>query len=330
MLLVGDIGGTNTRVAVLPKLPGKPLLETKVPSQEHPSLQSALKAALKGTKFKFEAACFGIAGPVIDNRCHATNLPWKVDGRSLGKAMKIPHVVLLNDLVALGWGALHAKKSQLIALNGTKLPATKGANLCILAAGTGLGEAALVWDSASQKHVPLGTEGGHSDYAPKNPLEEEVLIFFQSRHGRVSTERVLSGPGLKALYEFFRDVKHLVPGELPIAGEDFSAEVTRIGLAGTCPVARAAVDFFVATYGAETGNVALRYFASGGVYVAGNIAVTLAERLKSSQFRDAFTSKGRFSPLLETLPVALVTDSNIGLHGAAVLARSLSKGRARR
>ena len=321
MLLIGDIGGTNTRVAVVPPKGGKPVLERRVPSRDFTSFNLALKAALDGTKFRFSGACFGIAGPVIGNRCIATNLPWVIDGRALSKAFKIPRVRLVNDLVALAYGAVNAKRSQLVPLNGARLPKTKGFNLAIIAAGTGLGQAALVWDDQGERHVPLGTEGSHGDFAPRDETEEELRHFLAQRHGRVSTERVVAGPGLKALYEFFRDVKQLPEGDLPDPAADFSAEVTRLGLGDSSPCARAAVDQFVRAYGAETGNMALRYFAMGGVYVAGNIGQVLSAKLKSSMFRDAFVSKGRFSPLLETLPVALVTDSNIGLQGAAVLAR---------
>jgi glucokinase len=327
MLLIGDIGGTNTRVAVLPLRKGKPLLETKVKSAEHATFRDALNAALGKQRFKLTAACFGIAGPVVENRCTATNLPWKVDGNALGRALKVPKLKLVNDLVALAFGATQMTRRNLVPLNGTQLPKPTAANLAIVAAGTGLGEAALLWDSVSERYVAMGTEGGHSDYAPRNALEEEVRAFLATRHGRVSTERVLSGPGLKALYEFFRDVKKLGPGVLPDPAADFSAEVTRLGLSGESPVARAAVDFFVSAYGAEAGNVALRYFASGGVYIAGNIGGVLQSRLQTSLFRDAFTSKGRFSPMLETLPVALVKDPDVGLYGAAHLARALLKGR---
>jgi glucokinase len=328
MLLVGDIGGTNSRIAVVPVAKGKPLLESKVKSAQHGSLQSAIRAVLGGERFRFRAAAFGVAGPVEHNRCTATNLPWVVDGRAVAKAFAIPKVKLVNDLVALGYGALNAPKSKLVALNGNRLPKAKGRNVAILAAGTGLGEAALIWDEATQTHVPLGTEGGHADYASRDSLEAELRAFLAARHGRVSYERVLAGPGIKALYEFFRDVKKMLPGELPNPDADFSAEVTRLALGDHCPVARAAIDLFIRTYGAEAGNVALRYLATGGVYIAGNIAVVLSGHLKkSSAFRDAFVSKGRFSPLLETLPLTLVSDADIGIAGAAYLARTLLKGR---
>jgi glucokinase len=280
-----------------------------------------LKAALAGTTFKFRAACFGIAGPVINNRCVATNLPWVIDGNALGRAFKVPRVRLVNDLVALAYGALVAKKSHLLPLNGKTLPKTKGANLAIVAAGTGLGEAALIWDDQHEQYVPLGTEGSHGDFAPREPLEEELRTYLAGRHGRVSTERVVSGPGLTALFEFFRDVKGMPVGTAPDPTADSSAEVTRLGLADASPAARSAVDLFVRAYGAEAGNVALRYFATGGIYIAGNIAGVLKTRLQTAAFRDAFITKGRLSTVLEKLPVALVMDSNIGLHGAAELAR---------
>ncbi len=325
MLLIGDIGGTNTRVAVLPPKGGAPVHEARVPSQDFPSFQLALKAALAGTKFKFRSACFGIAGPVMGNRCVATNLPWVIDGRALAKTLKVPKVRLVNDLVALAHGALATPKKELVPLNGPLLPQPRGQNVCIIAAGTGLGEAALIWDDSSERHVSLGTEGSHGDYAPREPIEEELRQFLAARHGRVSTERVVSGPGLKALYEFFRDVKKLPEHEAPTTGADvdFSAEVTRLALADTNPCARAAVDLFVRAYGAEAGNMVLRYMATGGVYVAGNISHVLAARLKSPMFRDAFVTKGRFSPMLEALPVALVDSPGVGLRGAAVLAQQL-------
>jgi len=325
MLLVGDIGGTNTRVAVLPEKGGTPVHEARVPSQKHATFTLALKAALAGTKFKFSAACFGIAGPVMNNRCVATNLPWVIDGGALARSFKIPKVRLVNDLVALAHGALNAPKKLLMPLNGPALPKPKGQNLAILAAGTGLGEAALVWDDETGRHVSLGTEGSHGDYAPREPIEEELRVFLAARHGRVSTERVVSGPGLKALYEFFRDAKKLPEHEAPATGADvdFSAEVTRLALADANPCARAAVDLFTRAYGAEAGNVALRYMATGGIYIAGNISQVLAARLKSPMFRDAFITKGRFSPMLETLPVALVMETGIGLRGAAALAQRL-------
>lgn len=325
MLLIGDIGGTNTRVAVLPPKGGAPLHESRVPSQSFPSFHLALKAALAGTKFKFRAACFGIAGPVIANRCVATNLPWVIDAGALGRAFKIPKVRLVNDLVGLAYGALSTPKKQLVPLNGALLPKPEGHNIAIIAAGTGLGEAALIWDDHSGRHVALGTEGSHGDFAPREPIEEELRQFLAARHGRVSTERVVSGPGLKALYEFFRDVKRLPEGEAPSTGADvdFSAEVTRLALEDKSPCARAAVDLFTRAYGAEAGNMVMRYMATGGIYVAGNIAQVLASRLKSPMFRDAFITKGRFSPLLESLPIALVDSAGIGLRGAAVLAQSM-------
>ncbi|MBL8952300.1 MAG: glucokinase [Myxococcaceae bacterium] len=322
MLLVGDIGGTNTRIAVLPPKGGAAVHEARVPSQTFPTFGHALKAALAGTKFKLTGACFGIAGPVIGNRCVATNLPWVIDGNALAKALKVKKVRLVNDLVAIAVGAVNTPKKQLVPLNGDLMPQPKGQNVAIIAAGTGLGEAALIWDGETGRHVALGTEGSHGDYAPREPIEEELREFLSARHGRVSTERVVSGPGLKALYEFFRDVKKLPENEAPNTGADvdFSAEVTRLALSDANPCARAAVDLFTRAYGAEAGNMVLRYLATGGIYVAGNIANVLEARLKSPMFRDAFVTKGRFSPLLEKTAVALVDAAGVGLKGAAAIA----------
>jgi glucokinase len=338
MLLVGDIGGTNTRLALLPeaKAAGKATKAVRsevLESAAHPSLESALRKFLGKKPPRIKAACFGIAGPVVDQKCTATNLPWVVDAKKVAAALSIGRILLVNDLVALARGAVLAPRSRLRSLGTLGIPKKKGANLAILAAGTGLGEAALVWDG--ERFVPLATEGGHGDFAPRNDLEAELLRFLRARFGRVSYERILSGPGIRNLYEFFRDEKGMGETEENAArlaaADDFSAEVsklaTELGPAPACKpqsaTAAAAIDLFGSLYGAEAGNMVLRYFAFGGVYVAGGIASFLQAKLAEGEFLQSFTTKGRFTPLLEKTPVAIVTDSTIGLRGAAAMAREL-------
>lgn len=325
MILVGDIGGTNARFALVEADRAEPVRQGTVSSRAHPSLEAAARAFLGDAPPPIHTATLGVAGPVVDNRCTATNLPWVVDGDALGRALGIERVTLLNDLVALAYGALRAPREKLRILQGGA-PSRDGATVAVLAAGTGLGEAALVW--SGERHVPLPTEGGHTDFAPRDDLEIELLRFLRARHhGRVSYERILSGRGIGALYEFFRDVKGL--GDFPPLAEaiasapDPNVEIVRRGVAGDSDACARAVELFASLYGAEAGNLALKTFATGGVFVAGGIAAKLLpviERVFLPSFRD----KGRFSSTMEKIPVAVVVDSSIGLAGSAYHALNLS------
>ena len=335
MLLVGDIGGTNTRLALFSDDARELIRQAVFPSAAHRSLAAAIRVVLEdggsavkgrartGHRPKIKAATFGIAGPVLNGRVKATNLPWVLDERSLARSLGLRHdqVSLINDLLALALGAVAAKKKELHLLRGKVAPRPTGGTIVVIAAGTGLGEAALVWDGA--RLVPCGTEGGHSDFAPRSQVEWELREFVARRiGGRVSCERVLSGPGLANIYDFFRDAGGKAMGENAEAARaiadasDKSAAIATLGAAGKSKTCKEALDLFGSLYGAEAGNLALKYLAVGGVFLAGNIASALLPTLER-QFAPAFLDKGRFAALLERVPVAVVKSSSIGLYGSA-------------
>ena len=320
MILAGDIGGTRARLALFaPKTKGA-LRQEVFDSRAFPSLDAVLRVFLGLRPPKITAATFGIAGPVVNNRCTATNLAWHVDGRTAARKFGIKRVSLVNDLVALALGALTVPKSKLLLLQGDVPPKRGGANLAVIAAGTGLGEAALIWDGA--RFVPCGTEGGHTDFAPRDDLEIELLRFLRKRvGGRVSYERVVSGAGLGNVYDFFREVKHAPePREVSegiARAPDRNAAISAAGLEGKSEASARAVELFASVYGAEAGNLALKMLSTGGVYVAGGIAGSLSTLLARGQFMKSFNDKGRFAPLLERVPVAVVLDRYIGLAGSA-------------
>jgi glucokinase len=319
VILAGDIGGTRARLSLFAKN-GKTLVRHEIyESRAYASLEAVVREFL-GKTHKVDVACFGIAGPVVGQRVTATNLPWVVDARVVARRLKIARVTLLNDLVALALGALTVPPKRLHVLQGGRPPKRKGGTLAVLAAGTGLGEAALFWNRSS--FVPCGTEGGHTDFAPRTDLEMDLLRFLRARFGgHVSYERILSGNGIGNLYDFFREAKRVHEthdiAEGVLAATDRNAEITSLGLARKSEAAARALDLFASIYGAEAGNLALKMLATGGVYVAGGISVHLLPLLEQGAFVRAFVDKGRFQGLLETIPVAVVLDTDIGLAGSA-------------
>lgn len=320
-LLVGDIGGTNTRLSLYERAGTKALVSTVAPSRDHATLEDIARPFLASAGVAHPiAAVLGIAGPVRDGVARVTNLPWVLDESALARHLGIPRVRLVNDLVAVATGCLYATPSRLAVL-GEKKPAPKGKNVAVIAAGTGLGEARLLWDG--ERHVPFGSEGGHGDFAPRTPIEVELWHFLGERFpDHVSYERVLSGDGLGALYDFFTSRASRVPRsvERRLAESDRNQAIAELGLARTFRPAARAVDAFVTIYGAEAGNLALRELALGGVFVAGNIGRTLVPARKEL-FLQAFRKKGRFAGLLSDVPVAVVTDPMVGVRGALALAR---------
>ena len=326
MLLAGDIGGTNTRLALYGDDAKRAIREDSLPSRSFPSLERAVRAFLGPRPPHIGAATFGIAGPVIAGRVKTTNLPWVVDEKALSRRLGIPRVRLLNDLVSIAFGAVAAPKNAFVRLQGGPPRHSKGETLAVIAAGTGLGEAALVWDG--ERLVPCGSEGSHGDFAPRNKLEWELFEFLAKRFkGHVSYERIVSGPGLGNVYDFFREVKRMrEPAERARAladAPDRNQLIAEYGLAGKSRACKAAIDLFTTVYGAEAGNVALRFLSTGGLFLAGGIAANLSPLLAEGPFLAAFRDKGRLSPLLEKLPVAIVLDPKIGLSGAAQHAAAL-------
>lgn len=318
MILAGDIGGTNTRLALLEAVGGglRVRSEMTFPSREQTSLEAALGEFLSARHAVLTAATFGIAGPVRGGRCEATNLPWVVDAKSLAKRLRLRRVGLINDLVANAHGIPALRGRDFVTLN----PGVRGAtgNRAIISAGTGLGEAGMFWDGKA--HRPFASEGGHADFAPRNHLEMGLLEHLMERHGRVSYERVVSGPGLVSAYHFLRDTgKAREPSWL--AGQlrqgDPAAVITRNALEGKSPPCAQALDLFVSVYGAEAGNLALKVMATGGFYLGGGIAPKIVAKLKEPAFMNAFTAKGRLRPLLQDIPVRVIMNPKTALIGAA-------------
>ncbi|WP_447975454.1 glucokinase [Nitrospira sp. Kam-Ns4a] len=272
-----------------------------------------------------DAACFGVAGPVIENRCRTTNLPWVVDGAELAKRFTIPRVRLLNDLEATAHGLLELRPEETLVLNAGSPPASKSA-MALIAAGTGLGEAILFWDGA--RYRPMPSEGGHTDFAPTSDIEIELLRYLRTSYLHVSYERVLSGAGQHAIYEFLRDTKKNEPTWVAerLKVGDPAAVITEIGLKKQAEICVQALDLFVSIYGAEAGNLALKALALDGVYLGGGIAPKLLPKLKEGGFMRAFTAKGRYKRLLSAIPVRVILNEKTALLGAAAVAARVARG----
>jgi len=260
-----------------------------------------------------------VAGPIRDGLCQITNLPWRIDIRQLGQAFGWPRVHLLNDLEAVAWGIPALAADDLAVLQAGEEGA--GGNACVLAAGTGLGEAGLFWDG--QRHHPFATEGGHADFAPASVLEEELLGWLRQRHGHVSWERLVSGPGIGNLYHFLAeraDGQSSQAGEATLLvaedGDDLAATIATRAAAGSCRLCRATLDLFARLYGREAGNLALKHLALGGVYLAGGIAPRHLGLLGAGGFLEAFLDKGRMTPLLLRMPVKVILNPRVALYGA--------------
>lgn len=296
MILAGDIGGTKTVIGLFEAAGNRlqAIRDETFPSRNYDTLEEILSRFLGSeSRTSLRAACFGVAGPVIEGRCKVTYLPWVLDECNLAKTLHIPHLKLLNDLEATAYGMLHIEPTDLCVLQSGL---TRTGNIAVIAAGTGLGEAILYWDGT--RHHPMATEGGHTDFAPRSDLEVNLLRYLQREAGHVSYERVLSGPGLFNIYRFLRDSGFASEPDwlrTRIAADDASAAISEIGLAGDDPLCTKALDLFCSVYGAEAGNLALKAFAIGGVYIGGGIGPKILPRLQDGTFIRAFADKGRFA-----------------------------------
>jgi glucokinase len=324
VILAGDVGGTKTALALFE--PGDthvtPVHEDTLPSREFKTFEDAVRRFLSAAGApRVAAACFGVAGPVFDGRSVTTNLPWELDETVLAREIPAPRVKLLNDLEATAHGILRMRPAQLLTLQPGE---PRQGHKVVVAAGTGLGEAVVIWDGA--RHVVIGSEGGHADFAPRTDLETDLLRYLRREFGHVSYERVLSGPGLFNIYRFLRETGYASEPEWlaqRLRGGDPSPVISEVGLAEGHPLCTTALDLFIAVYGAEAANLALKVVAHGGVYIGGGIAPRISARLANGRFIAAFRDKGRFSSLLETFPVHVVLEPRAALFGAAHVARSL-------
>lgn len=322
-LLAGDVGGTKTILALVED--GRIVRREVFPSAKFPSLEALIGVFLGGPARDVTRACFGVAGPVLDDSCRATNLPWVIEARDLERNLKLPRVALVNDFHALAIGITELPASDLATLNDA--PSDPRGPWVVIGAGTGLGQAVVV--KGPTGYEVISSEGGHTEFGPRNELEIELLRYLLRRHSRVSYERIVSGPGLLAVYEFLRDrdpkrESAAVREALASAPDAAPATISARGLDGSDPLCLEALDLFVSIYGAEAGNLALKVVARGGVFVAGGIAPKILPKLMDGTFRRAFVTKGRLSPLVERTPVKVVLNAEAGLLGAASIASKLS------
>jgi glucokinase len=343
IVLAGDIGGTNSRLALyrvdkgeLTPSPGHeaaagggPIFEHTYPSAQHPSLEAVVlqflseAAAALGPQARPERACLAVAGPVENETAHITNLAWFVDARRLAADASISTVQLVNDFEAAAAGVPLVGPQHLIPIGG-EAPRRQGP-MVVAGPGTGLGQAFLFWSAAAGRYEVAPSEGGHADFAASTPLEHALAAALGARYGHVSWERVVSGPGLRDIFAFLQDEPacgRLATDETRAAmvSEDGAAVIVRQAVAGRDPLCRLAVDLFLSALGALAGNLALTVLATGGVFISGGIAPRLQSLLAGSRLRETFEAKGRLQPVLKKIPLFIVTHREIGLLGAAAIA----------
>ncbi|HST12769.1 MAG TPA: glucokinase [Terriglobales bacterium] len=318
MILAGDVGGTSTRLAFFTVEDRRLnlVLEKDYPSRRHKSLNEIVGEFVLHHRLAIEYACFGIAGPVQHGRVETPNLAWVVDQETITRELRIQSAWLINDLLANTYGIPALEEKDFAVLNAGS-PDASG-NAAVISAGTGLGEAGAYWDG---KHYhPFACEGGHADFAPRGRVEIDLLRYLQERFGHVSWERVVSGPGLRNIFDFLRETGR---GEAPawliaeMEGSDSSAVISQAALEGKSELCVQALDLFISCFGAEAGNLALKFLATGGVFVGGGIAPQIIQKLNGQTFINAFTEKGRFKHLLEAIPVRVILNDKAALFGAA-------------
>jgi glucokinase len=316
MILAGDIGGTSTRLALL-EPSGDRLriaIEKVYASPAHAGLEEIVAKFISEHPATITSAAFGIAGPVRNGRVQTPNLAWLVDGALVARTLGLARVALINDLEANAWGIPALSDKDFVTLQ-TGAPGAIG-NQAVIAAGTGLGQAGLYWDG--ERHRPFATEGGHCDFAPRNTTEMRVLDFLLKEFDRVSVERLVSGPGLCNIFRALQSIAgRTIDTTALLAAEDPAAAISRAALANSDPIAVQALDMFVSLYGAETGNLALKMKATGGVFIGGGIAPRIVEKLKDKLFIEAFLAKGRMRPLMAAMPLKVILNDKTALLGAA-------------
>ena len=332
MILAGDVGGTKVHLALYRFQQGvlQHVREQKFAATHYPDLQSVVreflnpKDGLNGQE-EITAACFGVPGPASNNVIHLTNLPWTLDSHQLSRDLGIGHLFLINDLEANGYGIAELSPEQILVLS--EGDSSQVGNRALIAAGTGLGEGFLVWDGRS--HMPMASEGGHTDFGPRNDLEIELLQYLRADSeigSHVSWERICSGIGLKNIYTFLRDEKKMEESpelrQRMQTTEDPNSVIGELGESGENELCSKTLDIFVSAYGAEAGNLALKVLAHGGVYIGGGIAPKILKKMQSGTFMEAFCDKGRMHDLVAQMPVRIILESRAALMGAAAYAEA--------
>jgi glucokinase len=319
MILAGEIGATRTRLAAFDTEGNKLqcVVEKTYMSQEHGGLAELITGFIKTEGIPVHSACFGVAGPVTAGRSKISNLPWTIDCRELATQLKLDSVGLINDLEAYAYGIDALESKDFITLSEGAEDAE--GNRAVISARTGLGVAGMYWDGF--RHHPFACEGGHADFAPRNKVDMELLTYLQGKHGRVSCERILSGPGIKNIYDFLRDTKKVdEPKDLREQmkqAPDAPALISKLAAEGKTPICDQTMSLFVTIYGAETGNCALHFMSTGGIFIGGSIAAKNINKMKDPAFMRSFLDKGRMTPLLKQMPVKIVLNDDSGIIGAA-------------
>ena len=321
-ILAGDVGGTKVHLALFKFVAGRleQIRDRRYSAQQFSGLEDIAKQFLDSDTPHL--ACFGAAGPVRDGCIQTTNLPWTLDSKELAVTLNLKHVFLINDAEANGYGIAELSPEQIYVLSPGDEEPTR--NRAVIAAGTGLGEVYLVWNGSS--YLPYPSEGGHADFAPRNEDEFELYVYLKQKYkSHISYDRVVTGQGLTNIYEFLRDVRNMeIPAWLGerISREDPNAVISELALSRKSAICEKALDMFVAAYGAEAGNLALKVLSTGGLYVGGGIAPRILVKLKDGAFLQAFTDKGRLNSVLRRIPVRIVLDSRAALLGAASYAKA--------
>ncbi len=318
MILAGDIGATHSRLAAF-ETEGNRLqcaVEKIYLSQEHAGLAEIVTHFTRTEGIPAQSACFGVAGPVRGGRSKISNLSWTIDSRELASLLKLRSVGLINDLEAFAYGLDALESKDFITLSEGAGEAE--GNIAVVSASTGLGEAGLYWDG--YRHHPFACEGGHVEFAPKSDAEIELLRYLMKKYDHVSYERILSGPGIRNIYEFLRDTgKEEEPAwlrEQLASAQDVPALISELALTNKAAICDRTLTIFVSIFGSETGNCALKFMSTGGIFVTG-IAGKIVPKMKEPVFLESFLNKGRMRTLLQDIPVKIVLNDDSGLLGAA-------------
>lgn len=317
MYIAGDIGGTKTHLVMYRKRDGTDeiLREQVFNSQEYASFSHILQQFLLGISEIIQLVCLGVAGPIKNNSCKTTNLPWYIDAKELTSRFSFAQVILLNDLEASVFGVQLLSDKDFVVINPGKVVA-KGLQ-AIISVGTGLGEVGMI--TLDDMVLSIPSEGGHVDFSPRNELEISLLSYMLKKFDHVSYERVLSGLGLLNLFQFFIDVKGEIPNpdvQGEVQREKMGQIIIEAALQNICPVSVKTLDLFLSLYGAEAGNLALKYLSYGGIFLGGGIPPRIIKKLQDGIFMQAFTHKGRFSELLSEIPVKIISNDKTVLLGA--------------
>jgi glucokinase len=319
VVLAGDVGGTKSLLRIDRWKEGQPraVAEQLYEAEDYGDLSEILQEFLKENDERIESACLAAAGPIVKQSAKLTNLPWKISARAIASRFKIPHVALINDFEAVGWGIQTLSSREILTLQRGR-PQKRGMR-AVLGAGTGMG-VCLVGTSPQGSQV-YASEGGHVSFAPQGEEQIKLLRYLGERYGRVSVERALSGSGLTNIFQFLNEMRPACAELLSeMEKDDPAAAVTEFALENRDPLAVKALDLFVSIYGAFAGDLALLTMARGGVYVAGGIAPKIKAKLKDGTFVQAFCDKGRYSALLKTIPIHVVLNEKVGLLGASLYA----------